>query len=245
MRCFGLFVWDRTASCRFESWPRGIGDELGARAGRPQTPGLWTVGGSCQRGFRPRESRLSVVLGAGREGAVGLEAFSCQATLKTEPLPTSKTEPPLRCCGASIPPPRSPPSPTGWATSPRPHRPRQPGHSRWPCRFAYPQPYRAPQAASGCPAPHPLARHWDHRRLAGSPGCCPQAGGLWGLALPSPTLSAPFAIVAGAFFMAFRFLLSKLLQSPVWLTLDHQISCCSRFILRKLNNTSSCSVSNL
>ena len=47
VRCFGLFVWDRTASCRFESWPRGIGDELGARAGHPQTPGLWTVGGAA------------------------------------------------------------------------------------------------------------------------------------------------------------------------------------------------------
>jgi hypothetical protein len=26
----------------------------------------------------------------------------CQATLKTEPLPTSKTEPPLGCCGVSL-----------------------------------------------------------------------------------------------------------------------------------------------
>ena len=26
----------------------------------------------------------------------------CQATSKTEPLPTSKTEPPLGCCGVSL-----------------------------------------------------------------------------------------------------------------------------------------------
>ena len=35
MRCFGLFVWDRTASFRFESWPRGIGDELPMRSHLP------------------------------------------------------------------------------------------------------------------------------------------------------------------------------------------------------------------
>jgi len=34
-------------------------------------------------------------------------------------------------------------------------------------------PQRAPQASSGCPAPHPLAGHWEHRRLAGARGCCP------------------------------------------------------------------------
>ena len=51
------------------------------------------------------------------------------------------------------------------------------GPADWPT----PKPQRAPQAFSGCSASHPLARHRQHRRLAGYPDSCPQASGLWGL----------------------------------------------------------------
>jgi hypothetical protein len=36
------------------------------------------------------------------ESNLGTATVHCQATLKTEPLPTSKTEPPLGCCGVSL-----------------------------------------------------------------------------------------------------------------------------------------------
>ena len=54
-----------------------------------------------------------------------------------------------------------------------------------------PHPQRVPQASSRCPAPHPLARHWEHRRLAGSPDRCPQKGRLWGVGLAAPGHGSP------------------------------------------------------
>jgi len=38
------------------------------------------------------------------------------------------------------------------------------------------QPRRTPQAGSRCPENEPLARHRQHRRLAGASGLCPQTG---------------------------------------------------------------------
>ena len=45
---------------------------------------------------------LSMLWKTLRSGPGALPPELCQATLKTEPLPTSKTEPPLGCCGVSL-----------------------------------------------------------------------------------------------------------------------------------------------
>ena len=75
---------------------------------------------------------------------------------------------------ASTPPPRSPPSPTGCATSPRPAL-------AWP--ICLPPAPASTASFFAMPCASPLAGHRQHRRLACAPDRCPQTSRLWGLGL--------------------------------------------------------------
>jgi hypothetical protein len=93
--------------------------------------------------------------------------------------------------------PITPPAPCCW-----PAWPLAVAIWQWPRCCRHPPAPRSAASSCRCPAPHPLARHRQHRRLAGARAGGPQAEGLWDLGVAVVAafwpFDSPFRVVPAA-----------------------------------------------